>query len=63
MNEPPPDALLQDYRTALRILDIECPSTMCRDIIPTYRRRLLKRISELEELSRNHTPGNTSEKL
>jgi hypothetical protein len=52
-----PKALLREYRIALRILDAECPSPMCRDIIPTYRRRLLQRIAELEELSRNATPG------
>jgi hypothetical protein len=57
MNEPSPDALIQEYLSALRILDIEGPAILGRDAIAAYRLRLLKRIAELDQQSRNPAPG------
>jgi hypothetical protein len=43
------DDLIQDYLAALRILDLEGPSVLGRDITVAYRRLLLERIAELDK--------------
>jgi hypothetical protein len=51
------DDLIQDYLAALRILDLEGPSVLGRDITVAYRRLLLERIAELDRNTSNPTPG------
>ncbi|WP_348262644.1 hypothetical protein P8935_22970 [Telmatobacter sp. DSM 110680] len=57
MNEPSRDALIQEYLSALRILDLEAPHVLDPLATIVYRRHLLKRINELDRLSRNPAPG------
>jgi hypothetical protein len=57
MNQPSPYILIQEYLSALRILDLEGPRVLDPLATIVYRRHLLKRVAELDRLSRNPTPG------
>jgi hypothetical protein len=46
------DSLIQDYLTALRILDLEGPSVIGRDATTALHRRILERIAQLDKISR-----------
>jgi hypothetical protein len=57
MNKPDADILIQEYLSALRILEVEAPSALDPRTTVVYRRRLLQRIAELGQLSRNSRAG------
>ena len=57
MNKQDADILIQEYLSALRVLELEAPSALDPQTTIVYRRRLLHRIAELEQLSRNPAPG------
>jgi hypothetical protein len=56
------DDLIQDYLAALRILDLEGPSTLGHDLSTTYRRTLLQRIAELDRHISKPAPGHAPNK-
>jgi hypothetical protein len=57
MNNQSTDSLIQDYLTALRILDLEGPSVLGPEATVAYRRRLLQRIAQLDRHAGNPAPG------
>jgi hypothetical protein len=57
MNKPDADILIQEYLSALRILEVEAPSALDPRTTVVYRRRLLSASQNSASSAAIHAPG------